>query len=236
MNGYATRQNSFKSAFLAIVALINFSCQRTEQATSSSPSQENAPASVPTFTPTIAEPFPENGASEEIQSLWIDVGGLQVHYLQTGPATGRPVLLLHGEKYRASTWQECGTLATLAGAGYRVIAVDLPGHGETLPARVDETTWLFDLLKALDLKKPVIVSPSFSGLYSLPVMIAAPPRAPGYVAVAPVAIPAYKAKLKRIVVPVLAVWGERDQVVSREYQNMLADTVPEGRKATIPRA
>lgn len=38
----------------------------------------------------------------------------------------RNVLLLHGAKYSAQTWEDLGTLAVLADAGFRVAAVDLP--------------------------------------------------------------------------------------------------------------
>lgn len=42
------------------------------------------------------------------------------------PGAARNVLLLHGAKYSAQTWQELGTLSLLADAGFRVAAVDLP--------------------------------------------------------------------------------------------------------------
>lgn len=175
-------------------------------------------------------------ASEDLQSLRIEIGGVRIHYLIGGPTTGRPVLLLHGAKYEAQTWQEIGTLELLMREGFRVCAVDLPGHGQSSAADVDETSWLIDLLKVLELNKPVVVSPSMSGIYSLPLVIAAPPRTSGFVAVAPVGIPAFKEKLKRIVVPVLAVWGDSDRTVPRAFQDLLADTVPEGSKVTIPNA
>lgn len=63
----------------------------------------------------------------------IEVGGTVVSFLGnlgSSPSTAAPgsrnVLLLHGVKYSAQTWQDLGTLSLLAGAGYRVAAVDLP--------------------------------------------------------------------------------------------------------------
>src|SRR5690242_13665097 len=46
-----------------------------------------------------------------------------------GPADGRPVLLLHGGGQTRHAWG--GTRAALAAAGWRAIAVDLRGHGDS---------------------------------------------------------------------------------------------------------
>ena len=48
---------------------------------------------------------------------------------EEGPAAGAPVLFLHGLAGDHSVWS--GLAARLARAGYRTVAVDLPGHGET---------------------------------------------------------------------------------------------------------
>lgn len=47
-------------------------------------------------------------------------------YPSAAPDAARNVLLLHGAKYSAQTWQNLGTLAALADEGFRVAAVDLP--------------------------------------------------------------------------------------------------------------
>jgi abhydrolase domain-containing protein 14 len=169
----------------------------------------------------------------EVESLWVEVGGNRLHYLATGPKDGRPVLLLHGASFQAETWRKIGTLELLAKDGFRVIALDLPGFGESPDAEVDTETFLIDVLRELKIRKPAVVSPSMSGRFSLPLVIAAPPRTCGYVAVAPVAIPKYQSRLRRIVVPVLALWGEKDNVVPRAFQDMLAETAPYARKVTI---
>ncbi|XP_035750558.1 protein ABHD14A-like, partial [Egretta garzetta] len=42
---------------------------------------------------------------------------------------GRPdVLFLHGQAFTSRTWEALGTLALLAGEGYRAVAIDLPGR------------------------------------------------------------------------------------------------------------
>jgi len=172
----------------------------------------------------------------EIQSLWTTVAGSRVHYLAAGPARGRPVVLLHGASFQAKTWQDIGTLDTLAAAGYRACAIDLPGFGESPPAQVNADTWLGTLLDALDVSKPVVVSPSMSGRYALPLVTRQPQRLAGFVAVAPVGIPQYKERLSDISVPVLAIWGENDHVVPHANQDLLARSAPHARKVVIPHA
>ena len=57
----------------------------------------------------------------------LTVNGLRLHYLEWGNPKGRPIVCLHGFTGSA---RDFGALARLQD-GYRVIAVDLRGHGES---------------------------------------------------------------------------------------------------------
>ena len=59
----------------------------------------------------------------------IDAGVLNVGYAETGPANGRPVILLHGWPYDIHAFEEVAPI--LAAKGYRVIVPYLRGHGTT---------------------------------------------------------------------------------------------------------
>jgi pimeloyl-ACP methyl ester carboxylesterase len=59
----------------------------------------------------------------------IDAGTLNVGYAETGPASGAPVLLLHGWPYDIYSFVDVAPL--LASAGYRVIVPFLRGYGTT---------------------------------------------------------------------------------------------------------
>jgi alpha-beta hydrolase superfamily lysophospholipase len=172
----------------------------------------------------------------DASSNWTEIAGAKVHYLEAGPAEGLPVVLLHGAAFRAETWRQTGTLAALAEAGYRAVAVDLPGFGESPQAAIDYGTWLGQLLDQLDLERPVIVSPSMSGRFSLPLLTASPNRLSGFVAVAPVAIPEYRDRLRDITAPVLAIWGQRDQIVPLANADLLVAEAPQARKVILPDA
>ncbi len=59
----------------------------------------------------------------------IDAGTLNVGYAEAGPASGAPVLLLHGWPYDIYSFVDVAPL--LASAGYRVIVPFLRGYGTT---------------------------------------------------------------------------------------------------------
>ena len=86
-------------------------------------------------------------------------------------------------------------MTVLADAGYLVYAVDLPGYGQSSPSFGSPQTWLRVLLDLLKIEKPVVVSPSMSGGYSLPLLTEIPEKVAGFVAVAPVAIKEYMDRL-----------------------------------------
>jgi abhydrolase domain-containing protein 14 len=170
----------------------------------------------------------------ENQSRFVEIEGGRVHYLIEGSEEGSPVVLLHGASFNSETWKQIGTMETLAQAGYLVYAFDLPGYGQSSPLKANHRTWLRDLLDLLNIDRPVVVSPSMSGRYALPLVTETPEKVSGFVAVAPVAIMEYMDRLGQITVPVLAVWGENDTLIPQSQADLLIRSVKASRKVVIP--
>ncbi len=82
------------------------------------------------------------------------------------PANGSPVLLVHGLSSNARTWT--GVARELSEAGYRCVAVDLRGHGQSGKPEdgYDHLTMVADLatvIAACDMDRPLVVGQSWGG-------------------------------------------------------------------------
>lgn len=171
-----------------------------------------------------------------IKETFFTMENIRIHCLAAGEKSDKHILLLHGMKFKAETWKELGTLEFLAGKGFYAVAVDLPGFGESEALDMEKEAILTQIIEKLELEKPVIVAPSMSGGYSLPVIAAGKPELGGYVALAPTNIPDYVEKLKGCSLPALAIWGSDDQIVPVENCHLLCDAMVNSKKVVMENA
>lgn len=165
-------------------------------------------------------------AKSRIQQKHQDILGTQMFYRECFPKSwddsGKTILLLHGAAFKSETWvKDVPTIQTMCALGHRVVAVDLPGHGETKDCNNVQCKEKGKYLKEIVVKvtgevKPVIVSPSFSGTYSLPFMANYQELAGGFVPVAPVGTEGYESFFgDSMSVPTLIVYGDKDTTLGR---------------------
>jgi len=172
----------------------------------------------------------------EVSEESIDVGGKRIYTRSAGPRGGQAVLLLHGASFHSGTWQDLGTLTYLARAGLRAVAVDLPGFGKSQSVDTAPDRFMLDLIAALSLDEPVVVSPSMSGRFSFPLIVNHPHAVGGFVPVAPVGTPQFAKQLRGLDLPTLIVWGENDRIFPVAQADLLADAIPGSRKLILPDA
>lgn len=106
---------------------------------------------------------------------------LRIHYLDEGPATAAPVLLMHGEPSWSYLYRSM--IPVLVDAGHRCIAPDLVGFGRSdKPAdRADYTyqrhvDWMTGFLTGNDLRHITLVCQDWGGLIGLRLVAEHPDR------------------------------------------------------------
>ena len=99
------------------------------------------------------------------------VNGLKYHYLDQGQSTFPPLVLLHGFTGSAADWDKF--IAGLI-TNYRIIAIDLPGHGQTASADQPErntintvATDIVTLLDTVDVNQINLLGYSMGGRLAL---------------------------------------------------------------------
>ncbi|KAJ1627560.1 Alpha/Beta hydrolase protein [Pavlovales sp. CCMP2436] len=164
------------------------------------------------------------------QVFAVDVNGMNIHALVATPkvASCGTVILVHGSAFSAETWRTLGTLDVLAGAGYRAIAIDVPGYGKRLsgphkPKLGDIPVLLEKFLQAAmsTNEKVVVVAASMGGSLVNPFVRRHADRVAGYVPIAAVLAPGDAMASPLPTVPTLVMWGENDSPDSakaRTYQ------------------
>ncbi len=165
----------------------------------------------------------------EIHSKNIELSGCSLHYLEAGTGE-KTVLLLHGMKFNAETWRELGTITFLADLGLRVIAVDMPGFGESPASDVAPQKVLEKFFSALALQSVTLIGPSMGGRITLEYGIAAGETLDAMVVVGAVGVEENKDRLAEIKVPVLVVWGEEDAISPLTASDILLDQLADARR------
>ncbi len=134
-------------------------------------------ATVLVFLCVFGNPLSSIAAPE---SQFFDARGVKIHYLVEG--TGEPVVLIHGLDSSARlNWQLPGTIDALA-KDHQVIALDLPGYGQSdkpIEPEAYGLRWVADVILLLDrlkIQKAHIVGYSMGGMVALKFIAEHPDR------------------------------------------------------------
>jgi len=115
-----------------------------------------------------------------ITSKMIDTNRIKTHVLFSGTDNGTPVLFIHGNASSATFWEE---IMLMLPDGFRGIAPDLRGYGDTEDKIIDAThgmgDWVNDLLALMDalkIEKTHVIGHSMGGTIVFGLVAALSPR------------------------------------------------------------
>lgn len=119
-----------------------------------------------------------------MQRKSVDVNGVTLSYLEAGEGTA--ILLCHGFPETSQSWHK--QIPALAAAGYRAIAPDLRGYGDSSqPLSVDEYTMfhvvgdLIALMDALSIERALVVGNDWGATIAWQIALMRPDRVSGVV-------------------------------------------------------
>jgi len=169
----------------------------------------------------------------DITSKNIDAASCCLHCLEAGSPVEKDVILLHGMKFQAATWQELGTLEKLAAAGYHPVALDMPGFGGSAACEVDQDKVLAEFIRQVELDRPVLIGPSMGGRIALEFALNHPGILGGLVLVGAVGVEENKDRLSEIDLPVFIIWGGEDQISPISNSEILLKSIKGARRLVI---
>ena len=169
----------------------------------------------------------------------LEARGLKIRYraneiaLDAEHAKTDPVVLFHGKSFSLDNWYDIGTVDALSERGFPVYAIDLPSgraskSGKVSYENVSEYVPILDSIFTklkIGISKPmIIVGPSMGGGFALAYSLARPQAVKALVLIGPALHTLDVSSFKEIKVPVLLVWGERDEVFPLErFGNLLKE-------------
>jgi abhydrolase domain-containing protein 14 len=169
----------------------------------------------------------------EAASKTVSVDPCRIHCLTVGNPERPTIVLLHGMKFQAATWEQIGTLQHLADAGFYAVAADMPGFGRSPACPLDQDAVLCGLLKELGRKSVVLVGPSMGGRIVLEFAIRHPSSVAGLVLAGAVGVIDNRDHLSTITAPTLLIWGSEDTISPPADRDLLHSAIVGSKKIIV---
>lgn len=163
-----------------------------------------------------------NKSMQKLQDKFIEINGAKIHYIEEG--NGKPVILFHGARFNARTWEETGTLEAISKANYRAISVDFPGFGLSQNLSMDFPEFIKAFISSMNFEKAILLGASMGGEAILGFSVKYPNLTEALILVGAVGVQNYQKDLDKISnIPTLLIWGKRDNVSpKRNYEILLS--------------
>jgi pimeloyl-ACP methyl ester carboxylesterase len=165
-----------------------------------------------------------------MEALWIQTPAGRI-FSKVAGLPGSPLVLgIHGWSQRNGwhTWEPM--MEPLAAAGFRVVSVDMPGWGQSVPASPELLTGeravlaVVAILDELKQRTAVLMGKSWGGGVALAVALAYPQRVNKLILTAPAGRDLDR--LARLTPPVLLAWSKDDPVIPYKQAAAFVSAVP----------
>ncbi|MDP8024034.1 MAG: alpha/beta fold hydrolase [Nitrososphaeria archaeon] len=153
---------------------------------------------------------------------YAEIEGAKIRYLEEGE--GRPVIMLHGASFTADVWAKTGTIEAVSSAGWKALALDMPGFGKSEKGNFSSiSSFLSAFVDQLKLEKFVMMGASLGGKEALEYSTAHSEKILGLILVGAVGVWLYEERLPKLKdKPTLLIWGSEDAISPKEnYETLL---------------
>jgi pimeloyl-ACP methyl ester carboxylesterase len=172
-----------------------------------------------------------------MKEIWIATDYGRIFAKTAGPQEGLLVLGIHGYSQRNGwhTWEPL--MGPLAEAGFRVVSVDMPGWGQSVPTQGqvtgdDAVQTVLQILDGLDVEKAILMGKSWGGNVAVETAVTHPHLITHLILTAPAI--RNTNLLAQISQPVLLAWAEDDPVIPYKYAAQIAAAIPDCQLETYP--
>ncbi|MBE2198245.1 MAG: alpha/beta fold hydrolase [Anaerolinea sp.] len=178
-----------------------------------------------------------------METIFVETEFGKVHGKAAGNRSDPLVLGLHGWSQRNGwhTWEPL--LPPLADAGFYVVSVDMPGWGQSVPAKPEPLTngalsngryldAVLAILDGLTSGQTILMGKSWGGGLAINLALTYPQRVSKLILTAP----AFREleRLAQLAQPTLLAWAEDDPVIPFSYAAQFAAAIPNCQLATYP--
>jgi abhydrolase domain-containing protein 14 len=188
-----------------------------------------------------------------MSEAFVPVDGLSIRYWtnQTPQKTGKTtIVLFHGNAFSLDNWKSIGTLDALSKLGYPVFAIDLPIGKGSKSEKISEGSfkhysqvvpWVEKIFAKLGIEEKVaLVGPSMGGGIAVSFALAHPEKISALILIAPALgnlSDAERSRISELEMPVLLLWGEKDNVFPpADYGKLLKDELPHSKLLILSQA
>ncbi len=146
-----------------------------------------------------------------LEGKFIRLDGANIHYIEAGK--GFPVMLFHGASFNCRTYEETGTIETIANSGFHAMSIDFPGFGKSESIGIPLHEFIKRLMDLMDIDKVVMLGASMGGEAVVGFAVKYPGRVKALMLAGAVGVSEYKDELRNMSgKPMLLMWGKNDPI------------------------